>query len=313
MIENRQKCRSSNFAILAAPNMAHPMDRRFHSQTNSCPRCGPRLWLAAAADVEISEHEAAVDDAIAALCSQKILAVKGIGGYQLVVDATSPAAVQELRRRKRRCGKPLAVMVQDLCAAELLAGLGDIERQALTDSSNPIVVAPRRPSVPLAREVTAGLNTVGLMLPSTPLHEFLARRTGRPLVVTSGNLEGDPLAFDTTMVTGELFGAADLFLHHDRPISQPIDDSVVQVIAGQLSTVRLARRSGPALVEIGLRARDFSAGRTSKGGHCTEQRCASGSRTTRRRFRTRSNAVEVFSTCQVAVQSLRHEAGVHRA
>jgi hydrogenase maturation protein HypF len=239
-----------------------PGDRRFHSQTNSCPQCGPRLWLSAAEDIEIAEHEATLDDAITALCSQKILAVKGIGGYQLVVDATSPAAVQELRRRKQRYGKPLAVMVQDLCAAELLAGLDDIERQALTDSSNPIVVAPRRPSIPLACEVTGGLNTVGLMLPSTPLHEFLARRAGRHLVVTSGNFEGDPLAFETTKATGELFGAADLFLHHDRPISQPIDDSVVRVIAGRRSTVRLARGLAPFSLKL-----DCAHAILALGGH----------------------------------------------
>jgi hydrogenase maturation protein HypF len=136
-------------------------------------------------------------------------------------------------------------MVRDSFAADQLALLDGVEHKVLADASNPIVVAALRTPSPLASEVTANLNSIGLMLPSTPLHECLARSTGQPLVVTSGNLEGQPLVFDVATAIQELPQTADLCLHHDRPILRPIDDSVVRVIAGRPTTVRLARGLAP--------------------------------------------------------------------
>src|SRR4029079_4161693 len=140
--------------------------------------------------------------------------------------------VHELRRRKQRMGKPLAVMVADLATAESLAILSSDERVTLASAENPIVVVPLRiPSI-LSSQIVEGLKTIGLLLPTTPLHEHLVRQAGRPLVVTSGNVEGNPLVFDSVNASQELQHVADLSLHHDRPIRRPIDDSVVQIVAG---------------------------------------------------------------------------------
>ncbi len=224
-------------------------DRRFHSQTNSCPECGPQVWLADRCGQTMARHEAALDRTAAALREGKIVAIKGIGGYQLAVDATSSAAVEELRRRKQRFGKPLAVMAANLAAAEQLAIFNDAERKSLTDPTNPIVVTALRMPSRLASEVTGGLPTVGLMLPTTPLHEFLIRRVSGPLIVTSGNLEGEPLAFDAVSAH-ELSQVAELWLHHDRPILRAIDDSVVQIVANRQAAIRLGRGLAPLPLQL---------------------------------------------------------------
>lgn len=222
-----------------------PTDRRFHSQTNSCSKCGPQFWLADPAGVELSRGDSTLDRAVAALKAGQILALKGAGGYQLLADASSRAAVSDLRQRKQRFGKPLAVLVPDLAAAEQLAVLDRIQRDALADPSNAIVVARLRFPSSLAPEVTAGLSTVGVMLPTTPLHSMLASHFAGPLIATSGNREGEPLSYDEQRATDELCGCADFLLHHNRPILRPIDDSVVQVVAGRQATIRLARGLAP--------------------------------------------------------------------
>ncbi len=227
-----------------------PIDRRFHSQTNSCRACGPRLWLTDAGGEPIHDEELALPRAASALLQGTILAVKGIGGYQLMVDATCSASVNELRRRKQRWGKPLAVMVADIAGAESLATLSAADRESLACPANPIVVAAVRTTSPLSCQVAEGLATVGLMLPTSPLHEFLVRRAGRPLVVTSGNLEGDPLVFDETTAESELRHVPELFLHHNRPIVRPIDDSVIQCSSGRTATIRLARGLAPLPLEL---------------------------------------------------------------
>jgi hydrogenase maturation protein HypF len=220
-------------------------DRRFHSQTNGCEACGPRLWLSAPDGRIVARGESALSAAVLELHRGRILAVRGIGGYQLVVDACSSSAVRELRRRKGRLGKPLAVMVADSAAAERCALLDEAERQSLLSMANPIVVLKSRNTSLVTSEVTEGLDTIGLMLPTTPLHDELARRFQRPLAVTSGNREGEPLAFEPNTGTSELSGVADVWLEHDRSIVRPIDDSVVRVIAGRSATLRLARGLAP--------------------------------------------------------------------
>jgi hydrogenase maturation protein HypF len=239
---------------------AEQHDRRFHSQTNCCPACGPRLWLSDGA-VEIAARDAAaIHCAASALRAGRIVAMRGIGGYQLLVDATSESAVRMLRLRKRREGKPLAVMVHNQRAAKHLAIVNQIERESLASPANPIVVTRCRGGPVLAPSVTAGLGTVGLMLPTTPLHDALARAVNRPLVATSGNLEDDPLSFGLHESAQELAGVADVWLHHDRPIARPIDDSVVQVIAGRAATVRLARGLAPLPLAIESRHRVLALG-----------------------------------------------------
>ncbi len=240
---------------------ARPDDRRFHSQTNGCAACGPEAWLRQHGGAIVARGSEAVLGAIEQLQCGRVVAVRGAGGYQLVVDATSALAVHELRRRKRRFGKPLAVMVANLAAADRLAVLGDAERQSLASPANPIVVVGLKQPSPLAAEVNESLDTIGIMLPTTPLHHELASRLGRPLVVTSGNLEGNPLAYDNAAAPRELAGVADAWLDHDRPIVRPIDDSVVRVIAGQAATIRLAR--GLAPLPLPLQTRPMLA----LGGH----------------------------------------------
>ncbi len=236
-------------------------DRRFHSQTNCCPECGPRVWLGKPGGQVAARGRDAIPAAVAELRNGKILALRGIGGYQLVVDATSSSAVRMLRRRKLREGKPLAVMVESLVLAERFVELNCDECWALCCSENPIVIARAKSPSPIAPEVAAGLNTLGLMLPTTPLHYELSRQWAGPLVVTSGNVEGEPLAFESGAPEREFAGLADCWLDHDRPIARSIDDSVVRVIAGKTATHRLAR--GLAPLSLDLPARSILA----LGGH----------------------------------------------
>ena len=215
-----------------------PYDRRFHAQIICCASCGPRIWLGGAT----GEWLPAV---VAALREGKIVALKGVGGYQLLCDATNPDAVRRLRERKQRPLKPLAVLVASLEQADKVARIDSDSGRALADSANPIVLVPNRADSGLAVEVNPGLNTVGLLLPTTPLHWFVATRFGQPLICTSGNREGEPLEINPADAERRLAGVADLWLHHDRPITRPLDDSVVRVIAGRTVTLRLGRGLTP--------------------------------------------------------------------
>jgi hydrogenase maturation protein HypF len=227
-----------------------PDSRRFHSQTDSCPQCGPRLWLTSTPLGTVAEGHRAIRQSSEVLLTGQILALRGVGGYQLLVDATNPRAIQELRTRKKRFGKPLAVMVSDVAAAERIAVLTDEERELLTDSANPIVVVRSRTPAKVAQEVTCGLNTIGILLPTTALHDELLRTCRVPLVVTSGNIEGEPIAFSRDANSQLAEGLADARLDHDRPIIRPIDDSVVRVVAGRAATIRLARGLAPLSLRI---------------------------------------------------------------
>jgi hydrogenase maturation protein HypF len=173
-----------------------PSDRRFHAQTNGCPRCGPRVWVCDAAGEVIGRGNRAIILAVEALRVGRVVGLRGVGGYQWLVGAADRDAVDALRRAKRRPDKPLAVMVADMIEAERLAAVTDLERTALSSPANPIVVLARRGGEDIAPCVHGDLDTIGVMLPSTPLHELVSRRFGGPLVVTSGNFEGEPIAFE---------------------------------------------------------------------------------------------------------------------
>ena len=283
---------------------SRPTDRRFHSQTNGCPECGPDVWLTAGTKRIVARSDGALQAAVAELRDGRILAVRGVGGYQLAVDATSPNAVRELRRRKGRFGKPLAVMVADLRAAECFATVDHIAREALCSPANPIVVLRTRAPSPLPDEITEGLDTIGLMLPTTPLHQQIVRGCGTPLVLTSGNLEGDPLAFDADVAQRDLSGIADAWLHHNRSIVRPIDDSVIRVIAGRPATIRLARRTG-AVAAGSKRPSNGRIGRTSKGGHRAVQRCASSVGPSHRRLGNRGCPRSIPESNRGAVPPVR--------
>ena len=179
-----------------------------------------------------------------------IVAVKGLGGFHLTCDATSPAAVEVLRARKRRDAKPLAVMVEDLRAAERLAVVSPEEARLLESIERPIVLLTRREDSGLADAVAPGLPTVGLMLGYTPLHLLLLREIGRPLVMTSGNVSDEPMAHRDDDAHARLAGIAGFFLEHDRAIENRCDDSVGAVIAGRPTVFRRARGYVPRPVRL---------------------------------------------------------------
>lgn len=220
-----------------------PSDRRFHAETNSCRECGPRIWTAEQAGERRTGNWLNV--VTTALEGGKTVAIKGLGGYQLWCDATCSGAVHRLRQRKRRRLKPLALLVESLDHAERIVHLDAAERAALLSPENPIVLARARANHGLPADIACGLDTIGVMLPTTTLHWLIARQFGKPFVCTSGNREGEPLEYEIASAEKNLDGVADVWLHHDRRIVRPIDDSVVRVIAGKTATIRLARGLAP--------------------------------------------------------------------
>lgn len=222
-----------------------PADRRFHSQTNACPDCGPTIWIVDRGKKVVARKQDAIACAAKAIQENRIVGLRGLGGYQLLANATSNPAVLDLRTRKQRRGKPLAVMVDSIGTAESIGKLTDAERGLLCSSAAPIVVVRRRSGGGIANSIHNGLDTIGIMMPTTPLHWLLSDRAGVPLVCTSGNIEGDPIA--TT--ADDLSGLADLIVEHDREILRPIDDSVVRVIAGRTALIRCARGYGPLVLD----------------------------------------------------------------
>ncbi|QOV33699.1 carbamoyltransferase HypF [Streptomyces ferrugineus] len=241
-----------------AAEYADPRDRRFHAEPVACPACGPRLaW-------EELRGEEALRAAVRTVDRGGIVALKGLGGYQLVCDAGDPVAVAELRRRKRRPAKPLAVMVADLAAAARLAQISAGERAALVSPERPVVLLGRRRwrgrAAPLAPGVHPGLSRVGLFLPTTGLHHLLLDGLARPLVVTSGNLSDEPIAIDDAAARSSLAAVADGFLTHDRPIRSRYDDSVVRFTGRTRITVRRARGLAPAPLPLAVRRPVAGAG-----------------------------------------------------
>jgi hydrogenase maturation protein HypF len=234
-----------------------PLHRRFHAEPNACGRCGPRLAFvsrAGAAGAGVSELRG--DDALRAatelLREGGALALKGVGGFVLAVDATDEAAVSRLRLRKRRPDKPLAVMGRDLEAIEGVALLDDEARRLITSSARPIVLVPKRsdPRSKLADGVAPRLGDVGVFLPPSPLQQLLLDEGPKLQVVTSGNLAGEPIVTDEALALERLGGLADGFLIHDRPILVRADDSVSRVIAGGPVPMRRARGYVPEAIAL---------------------------------------------------------------
>src|SRR5512139_560166 len=258
----------------------NPLDRRFHAEPIACPVCGPHLAFAPSpltgegwgegdaceqgadctghplspAPLPLRERgvddEAALAAAVAALRAGKIVAVKGVGGYHLLCDATNDDAVATLRARKPRPAKPLAVMFGGIetlrhavhATPELEAFLASPER--------PIVLLPKRAEADLSSLVAPGLAEIGCLLPYSPLHDLLLKDFGGPLVATSGNLSGEPVLTDNAEAQARLAHLADAFLHHDRPIVRPADDPVYRVVAGAPRPLRLGRGSAPLELEL---------------------------------------------------------------
>ncbi len=243
-----------------------PRDRRFHAQPVACPRCGPRLALWDPQGRTRALTEEALRQAAEALRQGQILALKGLGGFQLLVDARYEAAVARLRQRKGRETKPLALMVPDLEWANRLCRVTSVEQGLLTSQAAPIVLMARGENCPVAPGVAPGMPRVGVMLPSTPLHYLLMQDLGFPVVATSGNFSDEPLCTDEQQALRRLGSLADLFLVHDRPIARPVDDSVVQVVAGAPQVLRCARGYAPLPLPLPV-GKSASADILAVGGH----------------------------------------------
>jgi hydrogenase maturation protein HypF len=246
-----------------------PLDRRFHAQPNACPVCGPHLKLMDRAGHLVAEKTAALARAEQLLGQGEIVAVKGLGGFQLACDAQNEDAVRRLRDRKRRPAKPFAVMVATLEEARRLAEVSLEEAKVLTSPQAPIVLLRRRTGSSLAPLVAPGLKYVGLMLPGTPLHHLLLKKVARPLVMTSGNLSEEPIAKDNGEAVQRLGDIADYFLAHNRDIYSCYDDSVVMVAAGRTQVLRRARGYAPNPLALVFPARPVLAcGAEQKNTFC---------------------------------------------
>ncbi|MGI8535576.1 MAG: carbamoyltransferase HypF [Mycobacteriales bacterium] len=227
-----------------------PADRRFHAEPVCCPDCGPRLRL-----LDRSGREQAGDavaGTVALLRDGAIVAVKGVGGYHLAVDAQQEEAVAGLRRRKHREDRPFALVVAGVDAARELCEIGAVELALLTSAARPIVLLRRRVDAPVAPSVAPDSPSLGLMLPYTPLHTLLLEAHAGPLVLTSGNLSDEPIAFADADAASRLSGIADGFLLHDRAIRTRVDDSVVKVVRGRMLPVRRSRGYVPNPVVLPL-------------------------------------------------------------
>jgi hydrogenase maturation protein HypF len=275
-----------------------PSDRRFHAQPIACPRCGPAVQLLDNLGRSIAREDAALIAAVEALLAGRIVALKGLGGFQLLADATHASAVALLRRRKRRPDRPFAVMLPSLDDARKYCHVSDEEALALTSHRAPIVLLRSRagqggghsclpqvdknvcPTGPLDSRlstldsqllngVAPGNPYLGVMLPYTPLHHLLMQAVGRPIVCTSGNLSEEPMAIATDDALRRLGPIADVFLIHNRPIVRPVDDSIVRLGPDGVQVLRRARGFAPLPLEITIDGQGRAGGPTilAVGGH----------------------------------------------
>lgn len=240
----------------------NPLDRRFHAQPNACPLCGPHLELWNAHGHILATHDAALRLAAEAIWQGQIVALKGLGGFQLLVDARDSIAVQRLRRLKHRPDKPLAVMFPSLESVLDCCDLSPVEKALLQQPAAPIVLARVSNREMLASEVAPHNPSVGVLLPYTPLHHLLLADLGFPIVATSGNRAGEPICIDEREALERLGTIADVWLVHNRPIVRHVDDSVVQVVDNQPMLLRRARGYAPMPIMA-----DIQAGVIAVGAH----------------------------------------------
>jgi hydrogenase maturation protein HypF len=254
-----------------------PDDRRFHAQPVACHACGPRAWLersdGRALALDALTTLDAVDAAATLLMRGQIVAVKGLGGFQLACGAADAEAVARLRTRKRRPCKPLALMVRDLDVARASCVVTEADAAELLSPAAPIVIMRRRENTrSVAANVAPGIGSLGMMLPNTPLHHLMLRRMDRPVVLTSGNLSDEPQCIDNADARDRLGHIADYFLLHDRDIARRVDDSITRVVAGRPRTIRRARGHAPAPLTMpaGFRAAPavLAMGGELKGAFC---------------------------------------------
>ncbi|MGA8042609.1 MAG: carbamoyltransferase HypF [Terracidiphilus sp.] len=262
---DRKQTSMAAFTMCAACQAEYddPANRRFHAQPNACWECGPKVWLEAP-DGSRCEARDPIASVIERLVAGDVVAVKGLGGFHLSVDATKESAVQKLRTRKRRYGKPLAVMVRDLAGARELCALSRAEEALLQSAARPIVLARALRGNGIAQSVAPGIPWLGIFLPYTPLqHLLFADGRLRALVMTSANLSDEPIAIDNEEARERLGAIADVFVMHDRAILQRCDDSVMAVVEAAPQVIRRARGYVPLGVPLPLPAEPLLA----VGGH----------------------------------------------
>jgi hydrogenase maturation protein HypF len=267
---DRAQTTMAGFAMCAqcAAEYHDPADRRFHAQPACCPACGPSLALMDAAGTPLPGDP--MTAAVSLLRQGQVLAIKGVGGYHLAVDARNESAAAALRDRKHREDKPFAIMVADVAAARELCEVDEAAGSLLTSSRRPIVLLPRWPSAgqrsagqpsagqpgaDVAQAVAPGNRQLGVMLPYTPLHHLLLGLAGRPIVLTSGNSSDEPIVYADADAVPRLGGIADAFLTHDRAIHIRTDDSVVRSFRGRTAVIRRSRGYVPEPLPLGIRAR----------------------------------------------------------
>lgn len=224
-----------------------PMDRRFHAQPNACPVCGPHLALDGLIGID---DLSTIRETAQLLRNGSIAAIKGLGGYHLACDASNTQAVDELRRRKGRSGKPFALMCSSLDEVRRICMIDDASVKLLTSPESPIVLLPKKSNLLISPSVAPGVDSLGVMLPYTPLHILLMSEFRNPLVMTSGNISEEPIICDDVEAVERLSCIADHILSHNRPIHISCDDSVAKVMSGSPVVMRRARGYVPKPIEM---------------------------------------------------------------
>ncbi len=248
---DRPQTSMAKFPMCAACQAEYdnPLDRRFHAQPNACWDCGPQLWLTTPDGMRIESIDP-VNDTVERLAAGKIVAIKGIGGFHLAVDATNRDVVERLRQRKHRYGKPLAVMFRDLASVKNYCHCDDAAN-LLTGVQRPIVLLRKRMDTDIAEPVAPGIPWLGVFLPYAPLqHLLFSDGRLKALVMTSANLSEEPIAINNDEALGRLEEIADCFLFHDREILQRCDDSVVSIVGGKQQILRRARGYVPLPISL---------------------------------------------------------------
>ncbi len=292
-----------------------PRDRRFHAQPDACGVCGPRLALWDESGRTLAEGDDALQQAASALRQGLIVALKGLGGFQLLVDARSDEAVRRLRERKRREEKPLAVMFPDMQSLKGQASVSALEERLLASPESPIVLLERLAASDIALSVAPDNPYLGSMLPYTPLHHLLLREVGFPVVATSGNQHDEPIVTEEAEAVEDLRGIADRFLVHDRPIERHVDDSVVRVQLGREMVMRRARgyaplpvvvkRALPPLLAVGGHLKNTVA--VSRGSEVVLSQHIGDLETAKALFAFRKVIGDLLSLYEVTPQAVAHD------
>ena len=253
-----------------------PADRRFHAQPIACYKCGPKAWVERldGAAMSFDQHSMLDDvDAIGGLLQKgEIVAIRGIGGFHLACDATNEETVKRLRNRKKRFGKPFALMARDIDVIKKYCSVSEVEQGLLESPEAPIVLLNANGEESFPEAVAPGMNTLGFMLPYMPMHHLIFKRMQRPIIMTSGNLSSEPQVTSNEKAREKLGSIADYVLYHDRDIANRIDDSVVRVMAGAPRLIRRSRGFAPGAIAL-PRGFESASGILAYGGELKSTFC----------------------------------------